>query len=425
MKKICLLFFLASIHLYGEILNLDDCINEAKTNNKKVEVSRSQILFAKAVKRQSLSPLLPHFDVDGRYEFKNKGRDYSIFTQYGSAFSSKTVGVNAQMLLFDFFSTWNIYQSCKSEMVVAQKNLDKQLVSLEEEVKIAYFKVLENESFARVIEDSKNRLEKQMNSVQGSFHQGIASKQDILAVKMQLIEQKKNLLQANSEIFQSKIFLNYLLGREPLSSLKLVDLSIYNYPKHRTDDLMKWALENRSDLQALKEKINALNYLLKSAREAYAPHFFAFGGYQFLEDAPPAPSSSKITDKNWISGGIGMKFSLYDGGKNNTEIRKIKAQITQAKAELDDLEKRVLMEVNQKYLKCNEILENISIDDESVKTAEEKFNFIAERYSQGMDSVDSLLKAEQALINANMNKNQTIYLYHISHANLMAVTEGI
>ncbi len=419
MYKIVLLMFFVCCRLHGETLSVKDCVAEAQANSNKLESARSQILLAKAIKNQQLSPLLPQIEVEGRYELKNKGQDYSVFTEFGSAFSTKTIGLTAQMLLFDFFATWNKYLASKCEIIISEKAHEQMLLNLVEEVKIAFFKVLENENSVKVIEDAAARLEQQLKSVQNLFEHAAATKADILAVKVRLIEEKKTLLHAKAETLQSKMALNTLLGRDIFSPLQLAEPAINSYPQYIPEILQKQALANRCDVLMLREKIRSFNYLLKSAREAYAPNFFVFGGYQYLDDAPPSKA-----DANWFSGGIGMRFSLYDGGNKRAETQKIKAQMQMAKADLANLEKTVLMEVNQYDLKCKEILENISIDDDAIQLAEENFHSLSERYGQGLESIDSLLKAEHALIQAQMNKNKTIYMYHVSYAHLEAVLSG-
>ncbi len=424
MKRI-LFFLAASASLYCKPLDLSDCLAEGLAHSKKLQGAQAQILLSEAIANQALAPLLPHFDIDGRYELKNHGRDYSVFTEFGSAFSAKTIGVTARWMLFDFFSSWNKYQAGKCDIRISEKNYQKLSLRLEEEIKIAYFKLLQNERSAKVMEDSAARLEKQLASQRELFKRATASSSDLLALQMQLIEQKKNLLHAHGETIQSKIFLNSLLGRNIFSPLELADLPIDSYPERSLELMQQQALSNQCDIAVLNEKLRSLDHLLKSAREAFAPSLFAFGGYQYLDDAPPASDSCHDSSHNWISGGIGVTFSLYDGGRKRSELRKIEAQIASVRADLEDLKYSVLKEVNQRYLKCKGTLETIGLDGDAIRLAEENVRAVSERYSQGLDSLDLLLKAEQACIRAQTAKNDAIYSYHIDRAHLETALNGL
>ena len=135
-------------------LNLDECLKRAQSNSYRIEASKAEVDLAIASKHEALSNLLPHVQLEGRYELKNSQRDYSVFKDFGSAFSSRTVGVTANLLLFDFFSAWNFYRAGQYGVLASEKNLEKTRAFLDEEVKTSYFRVLETKKAIYVVEDS-------------------------------------------------------------------------------------------------------------------------------------------------------------------------------------------------------------------------------------------------------------------------------
>ena len=354
MKNLYLLLFLVCCSLQGEAVTLTDCLQIARRHNNKIEKAKEQILYAQAQKRQNLSVLLPRFDIDGRYEMKNKSQDYSVFTEFGSSFSTKTIGMNSTFLIFDFFSAWNGYKANRVEESISRKNLEKVFVELDNEVALAYFQVLENISSLQVMEDSINSLQKQLDSVEKSVKEGIASKKDLIMLKLLIAEQKKFFLKANTDALQSRMHLNHFLGKDPLSELEITN-NFDSYPKYSLQQLRQKALSNNLDIQILKEKIEALQYSVKSSSNKNAPNIYLFGAYYYLEDSPPPETPKNKENRNWISGGLGLKFPLYDGGSNSAETKKRKSMLNQSKIELAERSKTVVMEVTEKYLQSVEL----------------------------------------------------------------------
>ncbi|MEI6242224.1 MAG: TolC family protein [Chlamydiota bacterium] len=408
-----------------ETYALDECLDMARSYSKRIEATKSQIDVAEGLKNEARSYLLPHINVDGRYEIKNGSRDFSAFSEYGGSFSTKTIGVSANLLLFDGFSAWNQFQAGKWGVVASQKNLEKAFIHLEEEVKIAYFRVLETDKGVHVVEDSIKTLRQQLKTVEDFFEQGMVAKTDVLSVEVQLAEKRKALLRAYNERIQARMNLNRHIGKDLLHSFLLQEVCMPTLKSLSSDNLHRYALSHRQDIKALKAQIEALESRYRAALGSYGPKLFAFGGYNRVENTIPQEPHQPKPNKNWISGGVGLQFPLYEGGKTSAEVKKIKGQISEAKANLEDLELGLLMEVNNAYFQWQEQYAGIAIDKVALSCAEENLRSTTDRYAQGLVSINDLLKAEEQLSHARMNSNRTLYRYHMAHAHLISVVGGI
>jgi outer membrane protein len=405
-------------------LTIDECLRQARSNSKRLEMVRFDLDIAKANQNEALSLLLPQIRAEGRYELKNIERDYSVFTDFGSAFSSKTVGVTANVLLFDFFSSWNLYRAGRFNTEAAQKNLDKSLVLLDEEVKSGYFRLLEAEKAILVVEESIRSLERQMQTAQDYFTQGMVSKTDLLSVEVLLAEKKKARLRAQNEKMEAQMTLNRMIGQDLFTPLSLEDVTIQDYGSYSIEYLQELALSNRSDRKALQAQIAALEARYQSCRAMHAPKFFLFGGYTFLQDAPVNGPRQNESNKNWVSGGVGVQFPLFEGGKTSAAAQKALAMLNQAKAQLEELDTQVMMEVDKSYLLWQEQLANISIEETAIHLAEENLRSMSDRYSQGLVSINDLLKANEQIAQSKMGQNRAIYHYHTAYAHLTTVVGG-
>jgi len=422
-RSIIFLTFLFSASA-GYTLTLDECLLTARTNNHRIEIAHLDVDLAKASKNEAFSNLLPRFQVEGRYELKNSQRDYSVFTDFGSAFSSKTIGVTGNLLLFDFFSTWNFYRAGQWNVIAAENNFDKALILLDEEVKACYFRYLETGKNIDVVEESIHSLERQLQTTKDYFEQGLISKTDVLSVEVLLAEKKKARLRAHNDQIEAQMALNRLLGFELFEPLYLEEVPMTSYQDRSVESLQKLATNNRSDRQALLAQIQSMEARYKATRSMHAPKFFLFGGYNFLESAPPQTHRMNTPDKNWLSGGIGLQMPLFEGGKTQSQVEKAYDQLCQAKAQLEELDSLLTMEVQKSYLIWQEQFANISIEETAIMLAEENLRSITDRYSQGLVSINDVLKAHEQLSQSKMGQNRSIYRYHTAYAHLITVVGG-
>jgi outer membrane protein TolC len=202
------------------------------------------------------------------------------------------------------------------------------------------------------------------------------------------------------------------------------EVPLPTFSQMASENLQRYALAHRNDIKALKAQIEALESRHRAALASYGPKFFLFGGYSRVENTISEEHSGSKPNKNWISGGVGLQMPLYDGGKTSASVQKIKAQLAEARANLEDLELGLLMEVNNAYFQCEEQYAGISIDKTAVALAEENLRSTTDRYQQGLVSINDLLKAEEQLSQSRMNQNRSIYRCQAAYAHLISSMGG-
>ena len=246
----------------------------------------------------------------------------------------------------------------------------------------------------------------------------------MLAVEALLAEKKKAFLRATNDHIEAKMALNRLMGNDLFDPLCLQDATADAYQTLPIESLLRYALLHRNDRSALQAQIDALEARYKASKSMHAPKFYLFGGYSFLESAPPQSPRMNTPDKNWVSGGIGMRLPLYEGGKDQSQVDKTRAQLAQAKAQLQELESLIMMDVEKAYMSMQEAFSNISIEETAILLAEENLRSITDRYSQGLVSINDVLISFEQVSQSRMNKNRAIYRYHAAYARLCTAVGG-
>ena len=119
-----------------------------------------------------------------------------------------------------------------------------------------------------------------------------------------------------------------------------------------------------------------------------------------------------------------MRLPLYEGGRDQAQVEKAHAQLSQAQAQLEDLDSIVAVEVEKAYLNWQEQFANISIEEAAIQLAEENLRSMTDRYTQGLVSITDVLKTHEQLSQSKMNKNRAIYRYHTAFARLTTAVGG-
>lgn len=406
-----LLFLLPLACIGSETLSLDQCIQLALCNNKQVDVAHYKVEQAVAAKNGLFSYLLPELSLEGTWNNRNDSLSGDL-TQFQNFKSSKAVGLSATVPLWDFLSSWNHYKASKLRVVVTEYQKLNSLLDLEERVRTVYAGVLEQAQNVAAMQSSISALEHQLNTSQQFYQEGLVKYADVLAVQVQLSDKKQQLLQAKNGLFSQKMALNQLIGRPLLCEANLVPLDA-EHSSVNFDLAYTYALQHRPDLIALETQISALQCDRRGTQLSYAPKIYAFGNGNY--------SSSQST----VSAGIGMRMPLYEGGRTLAESKKLRSQICELTATLDDLRTSIAMELHAVCLQFEEIEQSIAMDQSALKLAEENLKNNQDLYKEGLHTIHDVLLAEEQLSMMRLKALSNRYRYYTNLARFIQLTGGM
>ena len=268
-------------------LTLQDAINEALNTSPAVEKAKSATLEAKWKKVENYSGFLPTVSANANYLFDKK---YALTNvRLGNATTDTIVPQivpNSQLTLtgtyplFEGFSSVNRYQAA-SESYNAAANEEKwNNFKTEMDVTLAYYKALANKILKDVAAQNLKALQDHLKDVKLFKQSGMATNYDVLRVEVQVSNAESDLLNADDNIAISEHNLLEILGKDSGAVDVSGDLPVLD------ENLMKSIttadIHNRNDIQALKERVNALSYADKAQDSFWVPRIAAFGQYQYL-----------------------------------------------------------------------------------------------------------------------------------------------
>jgi outer membrane protein len=266
--------------------------------------------------------------------------------------------------------------------------------ALSQQVRLAvaerYIGVLRAESAAAVADSNVASLAAHVREVEDMFQAGSVPRNDYLAASVSLADAEQRRLQAQNTLAVAQASYNRALGRSLDESFELeaelppVDSRI---GRQNVEALTGLALVQREELKRLQAAADALTAHAESASAAAGPQFSLTGGYQWFEN------EFLTRDDYWMLG-IGVEWSLFDGGRARNRAHALSFQSEAFKRQRRDLQSLIALDVRQAWLTRDESERRVTVTERALHQAEENLRVTRDRYRNGEGANSDVLDAE-------------------------------
>lgn len=431
LKNIFSVFLLISFSaiLFGQTLELDIKTAQqiALENNTQYKIAQETVAKAKAQVTEAGGGLLPSL---------------SAFSQYQRAWELATVvfddptlgqlsfkmgtdhtivyGLSLEQPLFLGGAVWNSYKMAKHGQAIAKASL----VSTKQDVLLqatsAYYGLLFSKSVIHVMEQAYATAQENLDQVHKIRSVGRASDFDVLRAEVQVANLLPVLTSAknNAKVAESQLLL--VLGIEDVSSIITLDSLkfIPNEFKNLTiEELYELALTNRPDIFIMDEQKNIMKRQVSVARAGLLPSLILQSSLQyqgmknefyFTNDDIYRSSSSTLS----------FSIPLFKGFRTAGKIQQAKAALRETDYQKEALYKTVKLEIEIAYLAITEKEQAVVTQSKIIDQALEALRLARLRYAEGLSTQLDVMNAEDALNQARMNYEQSLFDYNIAIAQL-------
>ncbi|MBV8201530.1 MAG: TolC family protein [Acidobacteria bacterium] len=177
------------------------------------------------------------------------------------------------------------------------------------------------------------------------------------------------------------------------------------------------AFAARPEIVALRSRIAAGRASAESARAALRPQANLSAGYDYANPNPRILPLEARWKGSWSVGAI-VSLSLFDGGRTAAAAAQIDAQADAQGHRLEDLERRIRLEVTQRLLELNNARQAAAVADRNLDSARENVRVARDRYHEGVIPSSELLDAETALLRAALDRTSALTQVRLALANL-------
>ncbi len=291
------------------------------------------------------------------------------------------------------------------------------------DTRVAYYDVLLAAQQITVHEASVNLLQKELEDQQRRFNAGTVPNFNVLRAEVAVANEKPLLIQARNNYRIAKNNLSNLLGYNlprdiwediPFQLTDTLDAVPYqvNLP-----DAIQQALENRTELIALRKEEELQQLNIVNARSGYKPTVQVFAGYNWY-NAQFTPPVTLDHDINGWNAGAQVSWDLFDGWLTHGRVVQAKALHEKSITDLADQSRQIELEVRTAYSDFIEAKEVLDSQETVQAEAEEALREARARAEAGTGTQLDVLDAETSLTQARTTNVQALHDYAAARAKL-------
>lgn len=434
-----LLNFITALDIFALDLTLDKAINLAIRRNNAIKAQEAEIDSARGTRISGFSGFLPKVDARLSYYLGEKG--YFIentipANAFGPSFppTDLTFGLNSESFTYDYTvgvtltqpiyaggRIWHGYRMSVLGEKIQKEKLRQTKNEVIFQVREAFYRVLLAESFLNVSREAESLAEEHLRVARARYKTGEATEYEVLRAEVELANIDSQLIRAENAVHLSLIALKNIIGLDEKEDVKVIGEFVAPQFEMSLEDCLKNARAHRPEIiqMQLQKDLAAHNY--KLAIGGYLPNLALVGSYQALNNKEnTARLFDKPEDRFLESYSVMLVLSvpIFDGLYNFGKIKEARAGIRKINEYDIQLDRGVVLEIEQAYSSLKEAEKVMSAGEKNVKTAERAVEIAQVQYKNGLITSLELLSAEVGLTQAKTNYLQAKYDYIVAYSRL-------
>jgi outer membrane protein TolC len=334
-------------------------------------------------------------------------------TQPGYVTNFNRFGLDVSQNLFDGGEWWQAIGYAKSQKRASAYNLISTINATVYSTQEAFFNVLKQYKLLEVNQIAVERSQDQLNKTEKMFELGAVAKVDVYRSRVNLGNDKIQLLLQQNALLTAKQNLNLVMGRDPQTPLDIKPDFELPASLPASDELYREALNKNPDLMVVEEDVNSADFMVSRSYAVLWPTLSAFFSYSRSHEGFEKVYGS--WDKNWsMNWGLSLRWNLFNGFNDKVRIQKSKLSHRNYMVSLEETKRNLKSQIINHIDNFKSYLQIIDINEANLEAAQEEFRLAEERYRIGSgtalevrEAQVNLNRAEQTLVAAKYNARMT------------------
>lgn len=419
-----------------EPLSLQQAIERARRHSRTLGIARAKSDAAAAKAHETTTALLPALRLTASYQRQSDVGPFQVAVPFlprpldiaPSILNTYVTRVAVQQPLFTGFRLRNNAEAADRLAEAADLDSKNDEADVTLAVTTAYWSLYQAIHVQTYADENVVRLEAMEQDARNLLKAGMATRNDVLKVQLQLNAARLARIDATNEVRLAMMSLNFLMGQPTETELQLT-----SQPRAPTeppskvfrpeDDeqslaaLTERALEARADVRASNARLEAARAAARAARGGWWPQVYLSGGYTYARPNVRYQPTRDEFKGSWDLG-IQLQFDIWNWNATGDQTAQADAAVTQAALMLAHLKESVMLDVKRHWLAVQRAEEKVRVASLAIEQAEENQRTMADKYRQGLVSASDLLDANVALLQAKTNSSAALVEYELSSAKL-------
>lgn len=405
-------------------LTLDDALRIGRERSHVLLASRARVDGAAARAEETHAAMLPSLKVDGSYKRLSDVPEYSISLPI-AGFKSVVVfpmiadnyqfRATAQQPLFTGFKLSGASHAARLQAEAGELDVRNDEADVTVAISTAYWTLYQAEEVDSVARENVARLEMFEHDTQNLLRSGLATRNDLLRVQVQLQNSRLSAIDAENDLQVAGMNLNTLLGR-PVDT-PLLPASTPSVAEEGAIAPVDGSAMRRADVAALQTRVEASEASVTAARGGFFPQLFLSANYYYSK-----PNSRYMPLRNqWNDTwdvGLQLQFDVWNWGATSAQVEQARAVLQASKENLEALKESATLEANRARLMLSRSHEKIGVAQVGVSQAEENVRIVSDKYRTGLATSSDLLDANVGLLQAKTGLTGALVEHEIAKVRL-------
>lgn len=397
----------------------------ALKNNPRISVGRLVALAQHQIYRETRAAELPNFNGAITAVDANEGSRIGA----GSLTSSRLLehagaGVTLGQLITDFGRTTNLVSYSK----LLEKAQNANALATAEDIVLAtdqaFYNALQAQALLKVAQQTVSTRGSVQHQIDELTKNKLKSGLDLSFADVNLSQAKLLQLDAQNNVDSTLAALTAVLGFEKQVSYQLTEEAQereLSSPPPDVDVLIRTAIQQRPDLQALNYDQQAAEKFRRAQRDQSLPTISALG----IAGATPVRPDCfggcfpNYFVSSWYGAiGVNMSIPIFNGFLFSAQASEAKYRAKAAAESTRDLRDRVVRDVRTAWLAANTAFQRVSVAEELAKEADLSLNLAQGRYQLGLGSIVELSQAQLQQTDAAIGYVNSQYQYRLALSTL-------
>jgi outer membrane protein len=406
----------------GEVLTLDEAISLARSNNRDLKLSGFDVRKQREGLGAAKSELYPRFDASvlaaqllTPIDFTIKAGQLGTFPATGPVPGSNTnlhtparpiaiASVTATQPLTQLLRIHLFVSEQRLKINAAQLSFDEREQKLTDDVRQAYYQILESQSQHETQESALKYLQELQQLTERRFGQQSALEADTLSVKAEVAKAIYQLTTTEDTLADRKEVLNHLLGRS-LQTAFSVESAPASFPEDQDLSAARAiALEHRPEIKEAASRQNQAELQTKIEKTRYIPDISIQASYL-------NPTNINFLPQNIGSVGALLTWQPWDWGKKRHNVGQAVLAEKQAAVSVEDTREQVLLEVDSHFRQLREARAHLAVIEATRNAEKERLRNQQESYSRQTILLSDLLRQQASVADSEDQYKQALFVY--------------
>lgn len=398
-------------------VTLEEAVERALERSPAMAQQEQALGNAHASRRQAWGAFLPNLSASSSGSLRSTSRFDAATDRIveGSA-DSYSAGLSASLTLFDGGRMFSELSGTGADVRAAEARRENQRHQVTLQTRNLFFAALRQGDLLEVAQQRVAQAEESLAMVRRSTQVGTATVSDSLRARLEMINARQAVLQAETAMRAAR----FALGRQIGASMPVEPVrpeGLEPSPLALSDEEILAIAEAVSPaVVAAEESTRAAAVNVSVARSAYLPSINFSSGYSWANQDLSLSSGTT----SW-SLSLRASYPIFNGFTREGSVDR--AQFAQRLARLQEDDARLVAreQADAALQDVRTAEQAIDIAQEARAVAEEDLRVIRERYRVGVATILELVTSQIAVVQASVNVVTARYDYVLARAQLEAV----